>query len=128
MEVIVDSLGTFVVFRSRPLNTFQILGGCLAIVLVCSALFSQGSAGRILGSITDQTGAVIPGVTVTLTNTETGIVHKVQARRRSPLQVADLVIRRIRRNEVGEERHDVKNGQDQQANDAKMVLAKAPPG
>jgi len=50
----VDSVSTFVVFRPRLLNVSQILGGCFAIVLVCVALFSQGSTGRILGSITDQ--------------------------------------------------------------------------
>src|SRR5437660_3569408 len=72
MEVRVDSDSTFVVFRPRPLNTFQIAGGCLAIVLVCAALFSQGSTGRILGSITDQTGAVIPGVAVTIRDVDRG--------------------------------------------------------
>src|SRR5437660_12364044 len=72
MEVRVDYVSTFVVFRPRPLNAVQIVGGCLAIVLVCSALFSQGSTGRILGSITDQTGAVIPGVAVTIRDVDRG--------------------------------------------------------
>src|SRR2546425_6948386 len=72
MEVLVDSVSTFVVFRPRLLNVSQILGGCFAIVLVCVALFSQGSTGRILGSITDQTGAVIPGVTVTIRDVDRG--------------------------------------------------------
>src|SRR6266852_4697821 len=45
---------------------------CLAVFLVCSALYSQGSSARILGSITDQSGAVIPGVTVTVRDIDRG--------------------------------------------------------
>src|SRR5205823_14946925 len=37
-----------------------------------ASLFSQGSAGRILGSVTDQTGAIIPGVTVTIRDVDRG--------------------------------------------------------
>jgi hypothetical protein len=36
------------------------------------ALLAQTDTGRITGTVTDSTGAVIPGVTVTLTNTDTG--------------------------------------------------------
>jgi|SRR6266850_2100605 len=40
--------------RSGAWKAVSIVGVCLALFLVCSPLFSQGSAGRILGIITDQ--------------------------------------------------------------------------
>src|ERR1051325_9524979 len=46
-------------------------------LLVCSFCFSQGSAGRILGNITDQTGAVIPGVSVTIRDVDRGVARTV---------------------------------------------------
>src|SRR5439155_17046053 len=56
----------------RRLNPFPILTACLSVFLISSSVFSQGSAGRILGSITDPTGAVIPGVTVTIRDVDRG--------------------------------------------------------
>src|SRR5215471_18075715 len=37
-------------------------------------VFSQGNNGSVGGIVQDSTNALIPGVTVTLTNTETGVV------------------------------------------------------
>jgi hypothetical protein len=44
-------------------------------VLLCIAIFimSQLTTGRITGSVTDQSGAAVPGATVTLKNTDTGV-------------------------------------------------------
>ena len=52
----------------------------VALLLSCmSAPVAFGQVfGRITGTATDQTGAVIPGVTVTATNTETGIKQTTQ--------------------------------------------------
>ena len=50
---------------------------CICIMVFCSVVFSQGSAGRILGNITDQTGAVIPGVTVTIRDVDRGTTRTV---------------------------------------------------
>src|SRR5215475_16005779 len=47
----------------------------MVALVLCSPLFPQGSAGRILGSITDQTGAVIPGVTVTIRDVDRGVAR-----------------------------------------------------
>ncbi|MET0211631.1 MAG: carboxypeptidase-like regulatory domain-containing protein, partial [Vicinamibacterales bacterium] len=48
---------------------------CVPIVVVVSLVplavvpaFGQGAAGSIIGKVTDQTGAVLPGVTVTATS------------------------------------------------------------
>jgi len=48
------------------------LGAILAVLLFSAALFAQGNFGRILGTVTDQTGAAIPNATVSVTDTERG--------------------------------------------------------
>jgi hypothetical protein len=44
----------------------QLLGGTVGVLLLCLPLFSQGSSGRILGTVTDQSGGVVAGATVTI--------------------------------------------------------------
>ncbi len=44
----------------------------LLVFLTCLPVFSQLSSGRIWGSITDQSGSVISGATVTITDTQRG--------------------------------------------------------
>src|SRR6266849_8219429 len=51
----------------------QLLGGVMGMLLLCLPLFSQGSSGRILGTVTDQSGGVVSGATVTVTDTERGV-------------------------------------------------------
>ena len=46
---------------------------CLAAITGAAPVFAQGTTSRVTGTVTDQTGAVIPGATVTLTNDETGV-------------------------------------------------------
>ena len=51
---------------------------CLVVALLVPAVVAaQAVTGTILGVITDSTGAVMPGTTVTLTNTGTGLVRAV---------------------------------------------------
>jgi hypothetical protein len=52
------------------LAVFSALG---CIFLLSCSLFAQGNAGRILGSLTDQSGGVIVGATVTITDTQRGV-------------------------------------------------------
>ena len=54
-------------------NAVQWLGGIFAVLLLCLPAFSQGSFGRILGTVTDQSGGVVAGATVTVIDTERGI-------------------------------------------------------
>ncbi len=49
-----------------------VLGIILGTVLMCAPAYSQGSNGRILGTVTDQTGGVIAGATVTVADTQRG--------------------------------------------------------
>jgi len=55
-------------------------GLALVIVLVaaiCGAAWAQETTGTIVGTTTDQTGGVLPGVTVTIRNINTGIARSV---------------------------------------------------
>jgi len=49
-----------------------VLGTILGILFFSLALFAQGNFGRVLGTITDQTGAAIPGATVSVIDTQRG--------------------------------------------------------
>src|SRR5262245_8254132 len=51
----------------------RIVTSILLLLLIPVAGFSQAANGRITGTITDASGAVIPGVTVEVTNAQTGV-------------------------------------------------------
>src|SRR5437879_13550135 len=55
-----------------------VAGLCLALLLGLP-LFSQVNTGRILGTVTDQTGGVIAGAMVTVTNPQTGVARNLVA-------------------------------------------------
>ena len=47
---------------------------CFALVLMTTGtVFAQGATGTILGTVTDSSGAILPGVKVTVTNTQTNV-------------------------------------------------------
>ena len=49
-----------------------ILGGLFTIALACSPLWAQATA-QISGTVKDQSGAVLPGVEIRMTQTDTGV-------------------------------------------------------
>ena len=49
------------------------------LVPVPSWLFSQSSEGRILGTITDQSGAVVAGARITITNISTNVNRQLMS-------------------------------------------------
>jgi Carboxypeptidase regulatory-like domain/TonB dependent receptor len=53
----------------------QLLGSMLTVLLLCMPAFSQGSFGRILGTVSDQSGGIIAGATVTVIDTERGVIR-----------------------------------------------------
>ena len=53
-------------------DALRILGATIGLFLICSPAFPQGNAGRILGTLTDQSGGVLVGATVTVTDTQRG--------------------------------------------------------
>ena len=56
-------------------SAIRILGASIAILLISFSVFSQGNAGRILGSVADQSGGVIAGATVTIMDTQRGVTR-----------------------------------------------------
>ncbi len=62
--------------KSVKLNNARaryLLGAILGVLLISLSLFAQGNFGRVLGTVTDQTGAAIPGATVTVIDTQRGV-------------------------------------------------------
>jgi outer membrane receptor protein involved in Fe transport len=62
-------------FRATVFFIFRLLAAGMSVLLLCVPAFSQGSAGRILGSVTDQSGGVISGATVTVTDVQRGVTR-----------------------------------------------------
>src|SRR5713226_2270761 len=55
-----------------------VLAVCVSVFLASIPAFSQGgSTGRILGAVTDQTGAVIGGAIVTVTDSQRGTTRRL---------------------------------------------------
>ena len=65
-------------------------------LLLPSTLFAQRTAASIRGTVRDATQAVLPGVTVTATNEDTGLVRSVVSNDQGAYSVADLPIGRYR--------------------------------
>src|SRR5580692_5944231 len=72
----------FSVRRSSPpslRNAIEVISLSIAVLVWCSQLFAQGNAGRILGSITDQTGGAVVGATVTIVDTTRNVTRTLTA-------------------------------------------------
>src|SRR5438552_14189384 len=61
----------------RPGATRRVLITTLVVLLSSLALFAQGNFGRILGSVKDPSGAVLPGATVNIIDTQRGLARTV---------------------------------------------------
>ncbi len=59
--------------RVNAARAVQALCLSVGVFLVCVPLFSQGSQGRITGTITDQSGGVVAGATVTVKDVQRGV-------------------------------------------------------
>src|SRR5688500_10920861 len=62
--------------RRRMVNCFKKLLGlclCLAALAVPASVSAQGTTGSISGTVIDESKAVMPGVTITARNVETGL-------------------------------------------------------
>ena len=49
----------------------------LLVVFACGGLFAQAGGGAITGTVKDEQGAVLPGVTISLKNQESGVMRTV---------------------------------------------------
>src|SRR5437868_7911157 len=77
--------------------TGRLVSAVATCLLLTMPLAAQQASGKITGVITDATGAVIPGVAVTATNTQTGDTRKTETNASgvyvvSPLPVGDYSI------------------------------------
>ena len=67
------------------MQLFRLRGACLSLLLLFVLGFTVGSAyavdvnARIKGTVTDPSGAVVPGAAVTATNTATGVKYPTKA-------------------------------------------------
>ena len=61
--------------RERFWRFSQLLTATLGVLFFCLPLSAQESFGRILGTVTDSSGAVMPGVNVSVTDTERGVTR-----------------------------------------------------
>src|SRR5579864_3727580 len=82
----VEQSGSIWVISSR------ILFLCLAVCCICGPLHANGQAtvGSIVGDITDNSGAKVPNVDVTVTNQDTGAVRDVHADSHGTYSVTNL--------------------------------------
>ena len=64
--------------KNHGLNRTALCGLLFALMVFCPAVLAQTDLSTIRGTATDQTGAVIPGVTVTLLNTETNAARTLE--------------------------------------------------
>src|SRR5690349_15958476 len=59
----------------RAVRGIKVLGGAIGVLLFSLSLFSQGNFGRILGTVTDQTGGVISGATISIIDKDRGVAR-----------------------------------------------------
>lgn len=71
-------------------GTFFIAIVCCLVLCSCPAA-AQTSYGTIVGTITDSTGAVVPGVAITLVNTATDETHRLTTDGHGNYQFVDLL-------------------------------------
>lgn len=68
------------------------VSGLLALQLICiRTAKAQATAGTVLGTVTDTSGAVIPNASVVVSNTDTGIARKVETDPSGNYEVPNLL-------------------------------------
>jgi hypothetical protein len=75
----------------RAVKAVQVLGTSLAVLLACLPTFSQSNTGRILGTVSDQSGAVMVGVTVLIIDVQRGSTRTVITDQAGDYVAPDLV-------------------------------------
>src|SRR5690242_6573587 len=68
------------------------LYGFLTCVLLCVPGFAQSTSGEIVGTVYDQTGAVIPGAAVQATNNATGTFAKTVSTSSGQYRIPNLSV------------------------------------
>src|SRR5215475_12145119 len=69
----------------------KLTAACLCLLcIVCTSALAQTTNATLGGTVSDSSRALIPGVTVTATNTQTGIVNTVVTNETGAYQFASL--------------------------------------
>ena len=68
----------------------RLLSVSLGLSLLCAPILAQQSTGRILGSITDQSGGAVVGATVTVTDTQRGTTRSLTTNDAGEYNAPDL--------------------------------------
>ena len=77
--------------KTANTSTFFCSVICFFLLALCwTGSLEAQTTGTILGSVTDQTDAVLPGTAVMVTNVETGIVRSSVANDRGAYRVSNL--------------------------------------
>jgi hypothetical protein len=71
-------------------RTVQLLVGVFIVLLLLAPVYAQKITGTISGTVTDPSGAVLAGATVTITNTETGLVRTAETNSTGAYSAPDL--------------------------------------
>src|SRR5438552_5370607 len=78
--------------RSRLPKSTAWLSYLVVLIAICSQLFAQSERARIIGTVTDQGGAIVPGAAVSVTNVATGIITKATTDSQGQYQAPELPI------------------------------------
>jgi len=71
----------------------RLLGAILLwLIAGLSQMSAQVTTATILGTVTDSTGAIVPGVSITIRNVETGITRAVTTDEQGRYRAAQLVV------------------------------------
>jgi carboxypeptidase family protein len=82
-------------------ETKQVVSTILGVLLFSLALFAQGTFGRILGTVTDQTGGVLAGATVSIIDKDRGLARTLTTDAAGEYNAPTLIRRGERVQEVG---------------------------
>src|SRR6266852_7995914 len=63
--------------KARARKVVSVLGAALGVMLFSVSLFSQANFGRILGTVTDQSGGVLSGATVIIIDKDRGVARNL---------------------------------------------------
>src|SRR5579862_6387880 len=82
--------GTTASDSARLIAVGRLLFATCALLLICFPASAQSTAGRILGTLTDQSGAAVAGATVTVTDTQRGTSRTLTTDESGNYVAADL--------------------------------------
>jgi hypothetical protein len=68
------------------------MGAALAVVVLVSPALPQGNLASVTGLVTDSARAVMPGVTITIRNTDTGIARSVKSNQVGMFTITSLPV------------------------------------